>query len=60
MSNNKSEVEQLFEKLAEFQGSNIQWEQLHPQTQQQFCLHLNSIREIVTVGQCIGMFGGVF
>ena len=60
MSNNKSEVEQLFEKLAEFQGSNLQWSQLHPQVQNHFCLHLNSIREIVTTGQSNGMFGGMF
>lgn len=57
---NKSEVEQLFEKLAEFQGSNVQWQQLHPQVQQQFCQHLNSIREIVSMGQSNGIFGGMF
>lgn len=53
----KSEVERLFEKLAEFQGSQVQWEQLHPHAQHQFCMHLNAIREICTFGQTNGMFG---
>lgn len=46
----KSKVEQLFEKLALSEGSNIKWKDLHPIAQQQICEAINAIRNIVNTG----------
>ena len=46
----KSKVEELFEKLAASEGSDVKWEQLHPIVQQQFIEAINTIRNIVNTG----------
>ena len=46
----KSKVEELFEKLAASEGSNVTWENLHPMMQQQFTQALNVICNIVNTG----------
>ena len=46
----KSKVEELFEKLAVSEGSDITWENLHPMMQQQFIQAFNMIRNIVNTG----------
>ncbi len=47
----KSKVEELFEKLAISEGSNVKWENLHPMMQQQFIEAINIIRNIVNTGE---------
>ena len=46
----KSKVEELFEKLAASEGSDVKWEDLHPMMQQQFIQAVNAIRNIVNTG----------
>ena len=46
----KSEVEQLFDRLAEFQGSSVQWNQLTHQAQDQFIGALNFMKQLATFG----------
>lgn len=46
----KSKVEELFEKLAAHEGSQVKWEELHPMMQQQFIQAINAIRNIVNTG----------
>ena len=46
----KSKVEELFEKLAEKEQSQVKWSQLHPMMQQQFIQAVNAIRNIVNTG----------
>ena len=46
----KSKVEELFEKLAKSENSDVQWEQLHPIVQQQFIEAINIIHNIVNTG----------
>ena len=46
----KSKVEELFEKLAEKEQSQVEWSQLHPIMQQQFIQAVNAIRNIVNTG----------
>ena len=46
----KSKVEELFEKLAQSEESQVKWSQLHPMMQQQFIQAINTIRNIVNTG----------
>lgn len=46
----KSKVEELFEKLATSEESDVKWENLHPMMQQQFIQAVNVIRNIVNTG----------
>ena len=46
----KSKVEELFEKLAQSEGSQVKWQDVHPMMQQQFIQAVNVIRNIVNTG----------
>ena len=46
----KSKVEELFEKLAEKEQSQVKWQDVHPMMQQQFIQCINAIRNIVNTG----------
>ena len=46
----KSKVEELFEKLAQSEGSQVKWQDVHPIMQQQFIQCINAIRNIVNTG----------
>ena len=46
----KSKVEELFEKLAQSEQSQVKWQDLHPMMQQQFIQCINAIRNIVNTG----------
>ena len=47
----KSKIEELFEKLAQSEESQVKWSQLHPIMQQQFIQAINTIRNIVNTGE---------
>lgn len=46
----KSKVEELFEKLAASEESDVKWENLHPMMQMQFIQAVNMILNIVNTG----------
>ena len=46
----KSKVEELFEKLAQSEESQVKWQDVHPMMQQQFIQAVNVIRNIVNTG----------